>query len=85
MSYQIKMQKPKTPKKLRPSIRHDAISASDYLNYTLPFACEDCSHFAAEKKECTLGYNCEHHLRDYQKKCFELSGKMALCRFLEID
>jgi predicted HD phosphohydrolase len=74
-----------TPKRLRTSIRHDAVHPSDYLRYTIPSACEDCSHFNSEKETCTLDYNSEHHRRDYQKKCYELSGKMAICRFLEID
>lgn len=74
-----------TPKRLRTSIRHDAVNASDYLTYKMPSACEDCTHFNAREESCTLGYNSEHHRREYQKKCFELSGKMALCRFLEID
>lgn len=75
----------KTPRRLRTSIRHDAISASDYLLYSFPSACEDCTHFCRSRELCTLGYNSDHHRREYQEKCFELSGKMALCRFLEID
>jgi len=76
---------PKTPKRLRVSIRHDTISAADYLKYKLPYACEDCSHFNQALSNCTLGYTSHHHLRETQKKSYELSGKMALCRFLEID
>lgn len=76
---------PPTPKKLRTSIRHDAIHPGDFLKYSLPFACEDCTHFHQSELRCTLGYNAEHHRREYQLKCYDLSGKMALCRFLEID
>lgn len=80
-----KVSSKKTPKRLRVSIRHDAIAAADYLKYKLPYACEDCTHFNASTALCTLGYTSHHHQRETQKKSFELSGKMALCRFLEID
>ena len=74
-----------TPRKLRTGIRHDAIQPGDYLKYEMPFACEDCSHFHHQEEYCTIGYNASHHRRAYQEKCYELSGKVALCRFLEID
>lgn len=77
--------KNRTPKRLSVSIRQDPIAAADYLKYKLPYACEDCSHFAPGEERCTLGYPSQHHRRAYQAKCFALSGKMALCRFLEID
>ena len=74
-----------TPKRLRTSIRFDPMNAGDYLKYDFRFACEDCSHFNPENESCTLGYNSRWHRKDFQKKSFELGGKMALCRFLEID
>jgi hypothetical protein len=75
----------KTPKPLRGTIRHDVINPVDYLKYRFPIACEECSHFDSVNTICTLGYNPKWHLNAYQKKSYELSGKVALCRFMEID
>lgn len=72
-------------RRLQPSIKKDGINPSDYLKYKLPWACEDCTHFNHLKKACTLGYPSHHHLRETQTKAYLLSGKMALCRFQELD
>jgi hypothetical protein len=74
-----------TPKRLSTSIRFDPTNPTDYLKYDFRFACEDCTHFDCEHEHCTLGYNPKWHRKEFQKKSYELSGKMALCRFLEID
>ena len=74
-----------TPKKLRVSIRKDGVNPSDYNNYNLPWSCEDCSHFAHETKSCTIGYDTRNTLREIQKHSYELSGKFAVCRCIEID
>lgn len=73
------------PKRIRPSMKKDAIHPKDFLKYNIPFACEDCSHFASEKLACTLGFNTENHLRKNAIASYELTGKIAQCRFLEID
>ena len=75
----------KTPKKLRPSIRFDPIHPVDYLKYDFRLACEECTHFNHENTDCTLGYNTKWHRKEFQRQSYELSGKMALCRFMEID
>lgn len=75
----------KAPKRIGSSIRKDAIHPADYNRYKLPYACEDCSHFKSENESCTLGMPTEQHLRRNQKKSYELSGKVALCRLQEID
>ncbi len=72
-------------KKIRPSMKKDRIHPSDFLNYNIPFACEDCSHFKTENKSCTLSFNTEYHLKSNALKTYELSGKIFQCRFLEID
>ncbi|GIL17932.1 MAG: hypothetical protein FMNOHCHN_03614 [Ignavibacteriaceae bacterium] len=77
--------KKQTPKKPRQSIRHDVVSAADYNKYIMPWACEDCTHYNSTTQLCTLGYSTKWHNREYQRHTFELSGKMALCRFQEID
>jgi hypothetical protein len=74
-----------TPRRLRPSIKKDTVSPKDYLLYTLPWACEDCSHFDSTFERCTLGYNPAHHRRAQQKHDYDLGGHYALCRFQEID
>ncbi len=75
----------KTPKRLRTGIKFDPINPRDYLKYDFPTACEDCTHFDRENAKCTLGYESAWHRREYQVHSYEISGKMALCRFLEID
>lgn len=77
--------KSKTPKRIGSSLKKESIHPADYNQYTLPFACEDCSHFIIENKSCSLGLPSEVHQREYQKKSYELSGKVALCRSQEID
>lgn len=75
----------RTPKRLRQSIRFDAINPSDYLKYNLVSACEECTHFHHEEERCTLGYETKWHRKDFQKKSYELKGEVAICRFMEID
>lgn len=79
----------KTPKgsnrKPAQTIKHDAIHPKDYNSYIIPMACEDCTHYSLEETRCTLGYNNKWHLREYQQKSYELSGKVPICRFMEID
>lgn len=77
--------KARTPKRLNKSIKTDAIHPADYLRFDFRFACEDCSHFNFETEECTIGYQPAPHRKAEQTRCYELSGKMALCRFLELD
>ncbi len=74
-----------TPKRPRPVIRHDFLNPRDYLKYNLPWACEDCSHYNFEKDYCSFGYNVKWHKKAYQEHSYELGGRMALCRFQEID
>jgi hypothetical protein len=80
-----KVPRVKSPRRLRPSIHHDAIEPSAYMKYILPWACEDCSHYSSLKDSCTLGFEVKWHKRAAQKHSYELSGRVALCRFQEID
>lgn len=73
------------PKRLHPSIKKEVMNPGDYLNYDFRFACEECSHFDVAGERCTLGYQSSHHRKAQQTHDFELSGRMALCRFHEID
>lgn len=63
----------------------DPINPRDYQNMTIIHYCEQCSHFAPAEKTCTLGYVAENHLRETQRRNYELYGKVAFCRFEEID
>lgn len=76
---------PQTPRRLRPSIRFDPIHPQDYLKYDLRISCEDCTHFNRETEVCSLGYDFQWHRKDFQKKTYELNGKVAFCSFIEID
>lgn len=75
----------KTPKRIRPSIKKDRIHPADYLKYNFPTSCEDCTHFNIETDQCTLGYESKWHKKSAQQHDYILSGKIALCRFMEID
>lgn len=75
----------RTKKRINTSIKRDGVHPRDWLMFNKPWACEDCSHFDEARGSCTLGYNPSPHLRETQRKSYELSGKIAFCRFLEID
>lgn len=77
--------KAKTPKRIRPSIRHDTVAPGDLLYRNFARSCEECTHFKASDKTCTLGYHTIHHLRATQDAAYTNGGRMALCRFMEID
>ncbi|MEI7973486.1 MAG: hypothetical protein WCH11_03875 [Bdellovibrio sp.] len=72
-------------KKLRASIKKDPIQAKDLLAMKFLSACEDCIHFHRQEGFCTIGYVAEPHRRETQLKSYDISGTMALCRFMEID
>ena len=76
---------PPTPKRIRQSIKLDVVNPSDFMNYNFIFACEQCSHFDLSSETCSLGYNYQNHQREQNLKTYNLNGKMAFCRFLEID
>lgn len=74
-----------TPKKVKQSIKLDPVNPSDFLNYTFLHSCEHCSHWNSQNGLCSLGYKNDVHRLEANLKSYELCGKMALCRFLEID
>lgn len=73
------------PKRIRPSIKKDAINPRDYLHYDFRTSCEDCSHFDSKNESCTLGYNTTPHRKAQQQHDYNLTGMIAQCRFIEID
>ncbi|NJL24278.1 MAG: hypothetical protein HC902_03270 [Calothrix sp. SM1_5_4] len=63
----------------------DPIHPRDFRELTIIYACEQCSHFAPETKSCTIGYDASKHLKVVQDHNYELYGRVAFCRFSEID
>lgn len=76
---------PPTPKRIRSSIKLDVVNPRDFLKYDFTYSCEQCTHFDQANIKCTLGYNHNHHLKENNLNTYYLNGKMAFCRFLEID
>lgn len=74
-----------TPKRIRRSVKLDRVSASDFLNYDLTYACEQCSHFSSVDSKCTLGFPAHLHVKEIQLQRFYSHSHMAFCRFLEVD
>lgn len=69
----------------RQSIYLDPIHPQDFRTKNPIFCCEQCSHFDPQNERCTIGYNANNHRRETQLKIYEISGRMAFCRTLEID
>lgn len=74
-----------TPRRLRPSMKSDAIHPRDFRQHKIPWACEDCTHFDSEQKSCTIGYDPRPTMREEQHQQYFRTGRMILCRFHEID
>ena len=74
-----------TPKFPRQTIRRDAVNPSDYLHLNFLSSCEDCTHFKPSDVTCTLGYWTKWHRKEFQTAEYERTGKMAICRFIEVD
>ena len=73
------------PAPVRRSLILDRVNPRDYRELTIIHTCEQCSHFARESQSCTLGYNAANHVAARQRYTYELMGKVAFCRFEEID
>lgn len=78
------MRKPPT-QSIRRSVVFDPIHPRDWRELEIIFTCEQCSHFAPATKTCTIGYPAEQHTREFQEKQYALTGRVAFCRFCEID
>lgn len=73
------------PRPARRTLILDPIHPRDYRELTITHYCEQCSHFDPSNQECTIGYDAKNHLKKRQEQNYELYGKVAFCRFLEID
>jgi hypothetical protein len=72
------------PKRPRRSIQLDRVNPQEFLRFNGRFFCEDCSHYSTSGKVCTLGYRAQH-TRAEQLELYNLTGKIAFCRALEIE
>jgi hypothetical protein len=78
------VQRPIFPHRKRRTIKLDGVNPRDFAKYDVRFFCDDCSHYSASTHVCTMGYVPQHTKRA-QLALYDLTGKMAFCRFLEID
>lgn len=70
---------------VRRSLILDPIHPRDYRELDVIFYCEQCSHFDPSSQSCTIGYDASKHLKKVQEQNYQLYGKVAFCRFCEID
>ncbi|MGE3973467.1 MAG: hypothetical protein AB7F59_02965 [Bdellovibrionales bacterium] len=63
----------------------DPIHPTDFLKLNITFYCEQCSHYDPVNDKCTMGYNPQNHKKEVQMKTYEISGRVAFCRHMEID
>ncbi len=85
MSAPVKKTVKKTPARIHSSMKKETMNPSDYLKYETRFSCEECSHFDSLTDICTIGYVTKHHRKAVQEQQYLLAGKIAFCRFHEID
>jgi hypothetical protein len=66
----------------------DTVHPTDYRKYVESglggFFCDACSHFNGTERKCTIGY-AAIHTADVQRALYERSGRLVLCRAIEID
>ena len=63
----------------------DPIHPRDMRELNVVYTCEQCSHFDESTIQCTIGYDAKKHLKAEQDRLYERTGKVAFCRFSEID
>jgi hypothetical protein len=73
------------PTRILPEFNLEPVDPVDFNEVRLAFSCESCSHFDSANARCTLGLSASNHLRQRQLDAYRVGGRMAICRFLEID
>lgn len=63
----------------------DPVKEEYLTDLRLTYCCEQCTHFDDEKLQCTFGFPTKPHLRETQLAELKRSGRMAICRLMEID
>lgn len=81
----LQQKSPRTPKRIHRSIKMDVVNPADYMKYDFRFSCDECTHFDHQGEQCTIGYDSTVHRKTEQERTYRLSGRMALCRLMEID
>lgn len=77
------------PSPTKPAVKRslilDPIHPRDFRELNIIYYCEQCSHFAPASQSCTIGYDASKHVKAAQDRTYELLGRVAFCRFAEID
>jgi len=63
----------------------DPIHPKDWRELNLIYYCEQCSHYDENGRRCTIGYDSSVHDKKAQDSAYERTGRVAFCRFMEID
>lgn len=82
------MEKRENQPRISPSNRSlilDPVHPTDFNHLNIIYACEQCTHFAPDTELCTIGYESRLHRKERQLELYNLCGRMAFCRFMEID
>lgn len=79
------LQTPKKNGRITKGLILDPVHPQDFNQLNFIYACEQCSHFDQETQSCTIGYDANLHMQKKQLELYELCGRMAFCRFSEID
>jgi hypothetical protein len=74
-----------TPTSSRRSLILDPVHPADLRTLNLTYCCEQCSHFSPDNEMCTIGYDARLHRQVRQLELYDRTGRMAFCRFMEID
>ena len=72
------------PKRHKRQIKLDQVHPADMRKYDVRFFCEDCVHYDSRGHVCTMGFVPQHTKKE-QMAIYNLTGRLAFCRFLEID
>ena len=79
------MQSKSKTQPIRRSLILDPIHPRDYRELDIIHCCEQCSHFAPADQTCTIGYEAFNHVEAKQRENYIRLGRVAFCRFCEID
>ena len=79
------MSKKRSFRSSKRGVIRDPINPGMFNSMNIMYCCEQCSHFDADNEFCTIGYDASKHLKRVQMHWYNLSGRMAACRFQEVD
>lgn len=74
---------------IKRSLILDPIHPRDWRELNVIYCCEQCVHYdenePSKTRRCTLGYDSSNHLKETQDQRYLVTGRVAFCRFSEID